>query len=194
MLELDEIDMLFDVDEIDGSSFKIDEDDRITSTNTVFEKQIQSNCKYRIVDDEFGGDTMCDHVDNKSKCQYDRCPIFKLYPKVTVKGKDKFTISFLGRDYNYHCSYQSLVDTIRKRRTAIDMIPYGAKIIPEHTIHMFNGTLVCGILADSLYKVAGVCENGIRGYSCSVFYAPTEEELKQFIIKPYMLNSEFKVK
>ena len=40
-----------------------------------------------------------------------------------------------------------------------------------------HGLLIGGILEDSIVRVHGVCKNGIRGFSCSVFFIPSKEYL-----------------
>jgi len=80
-------------------------------------------------------------------------------------------------------------DHLNKRNRAIDLIPNGAIIVPKNLISLFNGVLMAGILQDSVYTVYGICEGGIRGYACSVYYVPTKEELDKMTPNQALLDS-----
>ena len=88
-----------------------------------------------------------------------------------------YEIDFLGHIYTHSCSKESLDETIRKRIDAYNLIPDACRVIPANMIKLFNGLLIGGILEDSIVRVHGVCKNGIRGFSCSVFFIPSKEYL-----------------
>ena len=92
-------------------------------------------------------------------------------------GHFMYQMDFLGHIFTYSCSKESLDETIRKRINAYNLIPDGCRVIPANMIKRFNGLLIGGILEDSIVRVHGVCKNGIRGFSCSVFFIPSKEYL-----------------
>jgi hypothetical protein len=92
-------------------------------------------------------------------------------------GHFMYEMDFLGDIGRYSCNKQSIDETIKKRIAAYNLIPIGCKVIPGHLIGMFKGLLVGGIMEDSIIRVHGICENGIRGFSCSVFFIPSKEYL-----------------
>ena len=92
-------------------------------------------------------------------------------------GHFMYQMDFLGHIFTYSCSKESLDETIRKRINAYNLIPDGCRVIPANMIKLFNGLLIGGILEDSIVRVHGVCKNGIRGFSCSVFFIPSKEYL-----------------
>lgn len=92
-------------------------------------------------------------------------------------GHFMYKMDFLGDITRYYCSKESIDEKIEKRIAAYNLIPAGCKVIPKHLIGMFKGLLVGGIMEDSIIRVHGICENGIRGFSCSVFFIPSKEYL-----------------
>ena len=112
---------------------------------------------------------------------------------------DKYDVEFLGHKTTHHgYNEASIQKVILKRTKAYDLVPQGAKIIPKQLIGMCKGLLVGGILEDSLYAVYGLCEGklnsaGISGYSCSIFWFPTDEELKSFTDFDSLV-SDFRIK
>ena len=96
-------------------------------------------------------------------------------------GHFMYKMDFLGDIGRYSCSKESIDETIKKRIAAYNLIPVGCKIIPKHLIGIFKGLLVGGIMEDSIIRVHGICENGIRGFSCSVFFIPSKEYLDSFM-------------
>ena len=77
------------------------------------------------------------------------------------------------------CFYnkESIDKLIYKRLRAYNIIPEGCKIIPKDLVGMYRGMFIGGILEDSIQIVYGISEPTIRGFSCSVFFIPSEEVL-----------------
>ena len=89
-----------------------------------------------------------------------------------------FEVIFLGGKPNkYFCNKESIDKLISKRLRAYNLIPEGCKIIPKDLVGMYRGMFIGGILEDSIQIVYGVSESTIRGFSCSVFFIPSEEVL-----------------
>ena len=88
-----------------------------------------------------------------------------------------YEIDFLGYISRYSCSKESADNIIKKRMDAYNLIPDGCKVIPSNMVCMFNGLLIGGIMEDSIKRVHGICENGIRGFSCSIFFIPSKKYL-----------------
>ena len=108
-------------------------------------------------------------------------------------GHFMYQMDFLGHIFTYSCSKESLDETIRKRINAYNLIPDGCRVIPANMIKLFNGLLIGGILEDSIVRVHGVCKNGIRGFSCSVFFIPSKEYLDS-IMNYGSFNSDLIIK
>ncbi len=89
-----------------------------------------------------------------------------------------FEVIFLGGKPN-RCFYnkESINKLISKRLRAYNLIPKGCKIIPTDLVKMYRGMLIGGILEDSIQIVYGISEPTIRGFSCSVFFIPSDEVL-----------------
>ena len=104
-----------------------------------------------------------------------------VYTNGYYPGHFMYKMDFLGHICVYSCSKEHINKTIKKRIDAYNLIPDGCRIIPFNQIKLFNGLLIGGILEDSIVRVYGVCENGIRGFSCSVFYACDSEYLKSVL-------------
>ena len=99
------------------------------------------------------------------------------YTESYYHGHFAYLVDFLGNTCTHHCLEEHIKETIRKRIAAYNSIPDGCRIIPANMIKLFNGLLIGGILEDSIVRVHGVCEKGIRGFSCSVFFIPSKEYL-----------------
>ena len=86
-----------------------------------------------------------------------------------------YEVIFLGGKPN-KCFYnkESIDKLISKRLEAYNLIPKGCKIIPKDLVGMYRGMLIGGILEDSIQIVYGIYEPTIRGYSCSVFFIPSD--------------------
>jgi len=94
-----------------------------------------------------------------------------------------FEITFLGNKTvtttfsNHQARFK---DAMHKLKTAYNMVPKGAAIIPENRIQECRGHLVGGILQDSLLPVYGIAnDRGLVGYACSIFWVLTEVEIKE---------------
>ena len=91
---------------------------------------------------------------------------------------DYFEVIFLGKECKYmHCNKESIDKLISKRLRAYNLIPEGCRIITKDLVGMYRGMLIGGILEDSIQIVYGISEPTIRGFSCSVFFIPSEEVL-----------------
>ena len=88
-----------------------------------------------------------------------------------------YLVDFLGNTCTHHCLEEHIKETIRKRIAAYNLIPDGCRIISANQVKLFNGLLIGGILEDSIIRVHGVCDNGLRGFSCSIFFIPSKEYL-----------------
>ena len=89
-----------------------------------------------------------------------------------------FEVIFLGGKPNkYFCNKESIDKLISKRLRAYNLIPKGCKIIPKDLVGIYRGMFIGGILEDSIQIVYGISEPTIRGFSCSVFFIPSEEVL-----------------
>ena len=102
---------------------------------------------------------------------------------VTFKQQEEYACSyfeviFLGGKPN-KCFYnkESIDKLISKRLEAYNLIPKGCKIIPKDLVGMYRGMFIGGILEDSIQIVYGISEPTIRGFSCSVFFIPSDEVL-----------------
>lgn len=100
-----------------------------------------------------------------------------VYTNGWYHGHFMYEMDFLCHISRYSCDKESIDETIEKRIAAYNLIPDGCKVIPAHLVGLFNGKLIGGILEDSIQRVHGICENGIRGFSCSVFFIPSKEYL-----------------
>ena len=89
-----------------------------------------------------------------------------------------FEVIFLGGKPNkYFCNKESIDKLISKRLRAYNLIPKGCMIIPKDLVGIYRGVFIGGILEDSIKIVYGTSEPTIRGFSCSVFFIPSEEVL-----------------
>ena len=91
---------------------------------------------------------------------------------------DYFEVIFLNGQLN-KCFYdkESINKLISKRLRAYNLIPKGCRIIPKDLVGMYRGMLIGGITEDSIQIVYGISEPTIRGYSCSVFFIPSDDVL-----------------
>ena len=111
----------------------------------------------------------------------------------------KFEYTFFGEKTTYSVSREniekSFEDVKRKLLKAYDLVPVGAVIIPRALVGLCKGWLIGGILEDSLYAVYGLCQDrGIGGYSCSIFWLPTDGELSEIVADKTKLHGDFKIK
>lgn len=91
---------------------------------------------------------------------------------------DYFEVIFLNGEPNKcFCNKESIDKLISKRLGAYNLIPKGCKIIPKDLVKMYRGMLIGGITEDSIQIVYGISEPTIRGFSCSVFFIPSDEVL-----------------
>lgn len=108
-------------------------------------------------------------------------------------GHFMYEIDFLGHISRHSCDKESIDETIKKRGDAYALIPDGCKVIPKDLIGMFEDLVIGGIMEDSIKIVHGICENGIRGFSCSVFFIPSKEYLDS-IMDYSSIVGDFKMK
>ena len=92
-----------------------------------------------------------------------------------------YLVDFLGNTCTHHCLEEHIKETIRKRIAAYHLIPDGCRIISANQVKLFNGLLIGGILEDSIVRVHGVCDNGLRGFSCSIYFTTDAEYLKSLL-------------
>lgn len=104
-----------------------------------------------------------------------------VYTNGWYPGHFMYEMDFLGHISRYSCSKESIDRTIKKRIDAYALIPNGCKVIPAHLVGLFNGKLIGGILEDSIQRVYGLCDKGIRGFSCSVFFFSGSDFLNPMI-------------
>ncbi len=92
---------------------------------------------------------------------------------------DYYEVIFLGEQLSQRYNYnkESIDKLISKRLRAYNLIPEGCKIIPKDLVGIYRGMFIGGILEDSIQIVYGISEPTIRGFSCSVFFIPSEEVL-----------------
>jgi len=105
-----------------------------------------------------------------------------------------FEINFCGYISKASGGHTEWIDKIiEKRMAAYNLIPDGCKVIPKDLVGMFSGLLIGGIMADSIKRVYGICENGIRGFSCSIFFIPSKAYLDS-IMDYGCIPGDFKTK
>ena len=92
---------------------------------------------------------------------------------------DYYEVIFLGGQLSQRYNYdkESIDKLIYKRLGAYNLIPKGCRIIPKDLVGMYRGMFIGGILEDSIQIVYGISEPTIRGFSCSVFFIPSDEVL-----------------
>ena len=91
---------------------------------------------------------------------------------------DYYEVIFLnGQPSKCFYNKESIDKLISKRLVAYNLIPNGCKIISKDLVGMYRGMFIGGILEDSIKIVYGIAEPTIRGYSCSVFFIPSDEVL-----------------
>lgn len=116
-----------------------------------------------------------------------------VYTNGWYPGHFMYEMDFLGHISKYSCDKESIDKTIKKRIAAYALIPDGCKIIPAHLVGLFNSKLIGGIMEDFIKRVHGICENGIRGFSCSIFFVPSKVYLDS-IMDYGCIISDFAIK
>ena len=110
------------------------------------------------------------------------------YLNMYQTSKNKFTMEFLDSKENYTTSEEFLIDTFisyrNKRISAYMLVPIDSikvsKKIMEDIDNPYQDKLVGGILTDSIERAYGIADrNGIPGYSCSIYWLLSKEEIKQ---------------
>lgn len=100
-----------------------------------------------------------------------------------------YELDFLGHKTNiysgWHNDFEGIKSYIEKRESAYELIPKDCIVVPKHLIGNFYGKLIGGILEDSISIVYGICEaklngQGLGGYSCSVYFIPSQEIMRGF--------------
>lgn len=114
---------------------------------------------------------------------------------------DTRCFTFLGRTtrhmfYASESSKEHFDKTIKKRIKAYNLVPDGSIVIPANLVPLFRGWFIGGVLEDSLCRVYGICHDrgGITGYSCSVYWVPTKEEMEAITVDMSKVHGEFHVK
>ncbi len=116
-----------------------------------------------------------------------------VYTNGYYPGHFMYEMDFLGSISRYSCDEIYMDETIKKRIDAYNLIPDGCKVISKDLVCMFNGLLIGGIMEDSIKRVHSICENGIRGFSCSVFFIPSKAYLDS-IMDYGSIFGDFKIK
>ena len=108
---------------------------------------------------------------------------------------DYYEVIFLDGKPSKYCNYnkESIDELISKRLRAYNLIPSGCKIIPKDLVGMYRNMFIGGILEDSIQIVYGISEPTIRGYSCSVFFIPSDDVLAS-ITNYYSISGALKIK
>lgn len=121
-------------------------------------------------------------------------------PEPSKYGGMMRCFTFLGGK-ECHSIYQGKSDesfnkSIKKRIKAYNLIPDGAIVIPRNLVPLFQGWFIGGVLEDSLSRVYGVCHDrgGITGYSCSVYWIPTKDEMESITVDMSKVHGDFDVK
>lgn len=111
---------------------------------------------------------------------------------------DYYELNFLGAITNVHTDFKGICKYIEKRQPALDLIPKGCIVIPAHLVKNFYGKLIGGVLKDSISIVYGICvartsNHGLSGYSCSVFFLPSPELMKEltWVENPFEVEGVF---
>jgi len=118
-------------------------------------------------------------------------------PTINERGIEVRSLTFLGRTENiWYSSEQDISARVEKRIKAYNLVPDGAIVIPANLVALFRGWFIGGVLEDSLYRVYGVCSDrgGITGYSCSVYWVPTKEEMEAITVDMSKVHGEFHIK
>lgn len=122
--------------------------------------------------------------------------IIQIHEPTTERGYMKYSFTFLGRTEKHASSAESFKWSVEKRIKAYNLVPDGAIVIPAQLVPLFRGWFIGGVLEDSLYRVYGICHDrgGITGYSCSVYWVPTKEEMEAITVDMSKVHGEFHVK
>lgn len=104
--------------------------------------------------------------------------------------------TFLGRTERISSSKEHFNETIQKRIKAYNLVPDGAIVVPANLVALFRGWFIGGVLEDSLYRVYGICHDrgGITGYSCSVYWVPTKEDMDAITVDMRKVHGDFDIK
>lgn len=123
--------------------------------------------------------------------------IIQIHDSTTEYGFEVRSFTFLGRTETiWNSSEESHNKRIQKRIKAYNLVPDGAIIIPAKLVALFQGWFIGGVLEDSLYRVYGICHDrgGITGYSCSVYWVPTKEEMEAITVDMRKVHGDFDIK
>lgn len=118
-------------------------------------------------------------------------------PTINERGIEVSSITFLGRTENlWYSNKKDINARIEKRIKAYNLVPDGAIVISADLVPLFRGWFIGGVLEDSLCRVYGICHDrgGITGYSCSVYWVPTKEEIEAITVDMSKVHGEFHVK
>ncbi|MDO9304596.1 MAG: hypothetical protein Q7T77_04665 [Sulfuricurvum sp.] len=128
-------------------------------------------------------------------------------PEPSQYGGMKRCFTFLGGKEcyeSYNGNNNSINDSIndsinkyiQKRIKAYNLIPDGAIVIPRSLVPLFQGWFIGGVLEDSLSRVYGICHDrgGITGYSCSVYWVPTKDEMDNITVDMRKVHGDFDIK
>ena len=103
-----------------------------------------------------------------------------------------YQVWFMGKLDTRGTQEYFMKETANKRKKAYDLVPGGATIITKELIGLCQGWLMGGVLSDSVRKVYGICSGGgLPGYSCSIYWVPTEKELKEITPDINQMHGEF---
>ena len=112
--------------------------------------------------------------------------------------RDFYELNFFGVITNIYTDFKGICGYIEKRQSALDLIPKGCIVIPAHLVKNFYGKLIGGVLEDSISIVYGICvakmsNHGLSGYSCSVFFLPSPELMKEltWVENPFGVEGVF---
>ena len=107
------------------------------------------------------------------------------HDKVSIEkvGETAYSIQLFGREvYIVNGTEAGVIYRTQKLIDALKKIPDGATIIHPADVDKYRGCLIAGIMEDAIRTVYGIAQSdGIRGFSCSVYYLPTRAELKEII-------------
>ena len=122
---------------------------------------------------------------------------------IQINRADKDRVSSLTRSFKFLGSIERISsceeyfnETIQKRIKAYNLIPDGAIVIPRSLVPLFQGWFIGGVLEDSLSRVYGICHDrgGITGYSCSVYWVPTKDEMDNITVDMRKVHGDFDIK
>lgn len=121
--------------------------------------------------------------------------------QINTRDKDRIgsltrSFTFLGSIERINSCEEFFNETIQKRIKAYNLVPDGAIVIPAQLVPLFRGWFIGGVLEDSLYRVYGICHDrgGITGYSCSVYWVLTKEEMDNITVDMRKVHGDFDIK